>query len=62
MMPTDVVNAASPMNMMNTRVPSLAATVSAEKSPYPIVVTEMMLYQTLSHRVRGGSWAILSKI
>ena len=46
--PTDVVNAAKPIITMKIVVPILAPTVVEEKSPYPMVVIEMTLYQRLS--------------
>ena len=58
--PNDVVNAAKPMITTKNAVPICAPIVVAEKSPYPIVVIEITLYQILSHRP-GGSGVFRSK-
>ena len=58
--PTDVVNAAKPMTTMKTVVPIRAPTVVEEKSPYPMVVIEITLYQRLS-QIPGASGITRSK-
>ena len=52
--PAVAVNATSPTRIINTTVPMRAPRVDAEKSPYPMVVMEMMLYQKLSPMVKSG--------
>ena len=55
-----MVNAAKPIITMKIVVPILAPTVVEEKSPYPMVVIEITLYQRLS-QIPGGLALACSK-
>lgn len=55
--PRNTLNVLSPRSTMKTTVPMRAPVVLAERSPYPMVVMEMTLYQRASSRVMLSSAA-----